>query len=277
MFSRIILILSCVLILSSCSKDEAIYIPSEKIDPYAMYKKGLESFEKNDFFYASKNFSDAELNFKNTDLAAKSAIMASYALYGINFYDESEENINRYLKTYPGDRNVSYAHYLLAIIYFEQISDEKKDIEPLLKAKEKIKFFLKEYPESEYAIDLKFKSDLIENQLAAKELFIARYYISIQKWIPAINRLKVIVKNYEQTVFIEEALHRLVEIYYHLGIKNEAEKYASILGYNYNSSEWFKQSYKVLNKDYKIKKNLAKDKASKEEKNLFKKIINMIK
>jgi len=242
-----------------------------------MYKKGLEAFEKNDYFYANKNFSEAELNFKNTDLAAKSAIMASYALYGINFYIEAEENINRYLKTYPADKNVAYAHYLLAIIYYEQISDEKKDLEPLIKAKEKIEFFLKKYPESEYAIDLKFKNDLIQNQLAAKELYIAKYYISIQKWVPAINRLKIIVKDYEQTVFIEEALHRLVEIYYHIGIKKEAEKYASILGYNYNSSEWFKQSYKVLNKEYKIKKNLVKKKTSKEEKNLFKKIINMIK
>ena len=277
MFSRIILILSCVFILLSCSKDELIYESSKKTDPYIMYKKGLEAFEKNDYFYANKNFSEAELNFKNTDLAAKSAIMASYALYGINFYIEAEENINRYLKTYPADKNVAYAHYLLAIIYYEQISDEKKDLEPLIKAKEKIEFFLKKYPETEYAIDLKFKNDLIQNQLAAKELYIAKYYISIQKWVPAINRLKIIVKDYEQTVFVEEALHRLVEIYYHIGIKKEAEKYASILGYNYNSSEWFKQSYKVLNKDYKIKKNLAKKKTSKEEKNLFKKIINMIK
>ena len=96
--------------------------------------------------------------------------------------------------------------------------------------------------------------DLITNQLAAKELYVAKYYISTQKWVPAINRLKVILKDYQETVFIEEALHRLVEIHYYLGLEDEAKKYAKILGYNYNSSEWFEQSYKLLNKDYKIAK-----------------------
>ena len=147
-----------------------------------------------------------------------------------------------------------YAHYLSALVYYEQISDEKKDLEPLLKATKKINFFLNKYPNSEYAIDLKFKMDLITNQLAAKELYVAKYYISTQKWVPAINRLKVILKDYQETVFIEEALHRLVEIHYYLGLEDEAKKYAKILGYNYNSSEWFEQSYKLLNKDYKISK-----------------------
>ena len=123
----------------------------------------------------------------------------------------------------------------------------------LLLAKNQIDFFLKEYPESEYSIDLRFKKDLIQNQLAAKELYIAKYYISTQKWIPAIKRLKIIVKDYEKTIFIEEALHRLVEIHYHLGLVEEAKKYASILGYNYNSGEWFPQSYKVLNKIINLK------------------------
>ena len=89
--------------------------------------------------------------------------------------------------------------------------------------------------------------------MAAKELFVAKYYISTQKWVPAISRLKIIIKNFNETVFVEEALHRLVEIHYHLGLESEAKKYAKILGYNYNSSEWFKQSYKILNKDYNIK------------------------
>ena len=165
-----------------------------------------------------------------------------------------------------------YAHYLEALIYFEQISDEKKDLEPLLKAKAKIEFFMAKYPDTDYSIDLKFKKDLILNQLAAKEMFVAKFYISTQKWIPAINRLKIIVKKYDKTIFIEEALHRLVEIHYYLGLENEAKKYAQILGYNYNSSEWFKQSYKILNKDYDIQTN---KKVKKE--NLLQKIIKIIK
>ena len=257
----------------SCSKDKKIvYEPSTKVDAFAIYEEGLKAFEINDFFYASKKFSEAELNFKNIDLAAKSAIMSSFSLYGINFYTEALENLNRYLKKYPADRNVIYAHYLIAIIYFEQISDEKKDLAPLIKANNKIDFFLKSYPNSEYAMDLRFKKDLIQNQLAAKELFVARFYISTKKWVPAINRLKVIVKDYDQTIFIEEALHRLVEINFHLGLEEEAKKYANILGYNYNSSEWFEQSYKILNKDYKIK-NLSK---SKKEKGFIEKILTKI-
>ena len=261
----------------SCSKDDGvIYKPIEKSDPYVLYKEGLEAFKKNDFFFANKKFSEAELNFENVELAAKSAIMSSFSLYGINFYDQALENLNRFLKTYPSDKNIIYAHYLISIIYFEQISDEKKDLEPLLKASEKIKFFLDKYPNTDYAIDLKFKKDLIQNQLAAKELFVAKYYVSTQKWVPAIKRLKVIVEDYDNTVFVEEALHRLVEIHYHLGLEEEAKKYANILGYNYNSGEWFKQSYKILNKDYFINKEKEKKLIKKKDQNLFDKIIEMI-
>ena len=201
--------------------------------------------------------------------------MASYALYGINFYDEAVENLNSYLKKYPADKNVMYAHYLLSVIYFEQISDEKKDIQPLLIADKKIDFFLEKFPNSDYAIDLKFKKDLIQNQLAAKELFVARFYVETQKWVPAINRLKIIINKYDQTVFVEEALHRLVEIHYYLGLEDEAKKYASILGYNYNSSKWFEQSYKILNKNYDVKK--VNSQKLKKKDNFIKKILNKIK
>ena len=203
--------------------------------------------------------------------------MSSYSLYGIGFYEEALQNLERYLRTYPADKNVIYAHYLIAIIYFEQIEDEKRDLNPLIEANKKIEFFLKKYPNSDYAIDLRFKKNLIINQLAAKELFVAKYYISIQKWIPAINRLKIIVNKYDKTIFIEEALHRLVEIHYHLGLENEAKKYAKILGYNYNSSEWFKQTYKVLNKNYQIKEGKKKTENNLSEKSFFKKIVEMIK
>jgi len=277
MLLRFFFVLVINLLAISCSKDDGvIYKPIEKSDPYVLYKEGLEAFEKNDFFFANKKFSEAELNFENVELAAKSAIMSSFSLYGINFYDQALENLNRFLKTYPSDKNIIYAHYLISIIYFEQISDEKKDLEPLLKASEKIKFFLDNYPNTDYAIDLKFKKDLIQNQLAAKELFVAKYYVSTQKWVPAIKRLKVIVEDYDNTVFVEEALHRLVEIHYHLGLEEEAKKYANILGYNYNSGEWFKQSYKILNKDYDINKEKEKKLIKKKDQNLFDKIIEMI-
>ena len=243
-----------------------------------MYKEAIDAFDKNDFFFASKKFSEAELNFKEVDFAAKAAIMSAYSLYSLNFYEEALENLERYLKIYPSDKNVIYAHFLIAVIYFEQVSDEKNDIAPTIIANEKINFFLEKYPDTDYAIDLKFKKDLIENQLAAKEMYLARYYVSVKKWIPAINRLKIILKDYNKTIFIEEALYRLVEINYHIGLEKEAKKYASILGYNYNSSEWFEQSYKILNKDYKIRKNFKTKETKKKEKDgIIKKIIKIIK
>jgi len=278
MLFRIILISALAISLYSCSKkDEIIYEPQKKISPYKLYEEAMGAFNVNDFLFASKKFNEAELNFGNIENAAKSAIMSAYSLYSINFYDEALNSLDNYLKIYPADRNVIYAHYLIAVIYFEQLSDEKKDINPLLQAQEKINFFLKKYSNTDYAIDLKFKKDLIENQLAAKEMYIAKYYISVKKWIPAINRLKIIVQKYDKTIFIEEALHRLVEVHYFLGLEKEAKKYATILGYNYNSSEWFKQSYKILNKEYKIVNKSELNDKKKNDKSFIKKIIKMIK
>ena len=275
MVFRIIIICLLSITLYSCQKKkEIIYEPQKKISAFKLYEEGLNAFEKNDFFYASKKFSEAELNFENIELAAKSAIMAAYSLYGINFYEESLKNLENYLKIYPADRNVIYAHFLIAVIYFEQISDEKKDINPLLKAKNKIRFFLNKYPNTDYAIDLKFKKDLINNQLASKEMYIAKYYIATQKWIPAINRLKVIVNDFSETVFIEEALHRLVEVYYRIGLTEEAKAAAAILGYNYNSSEWYTQSYKILDKTYKLPKKSKTQKNDGLIKRTIKRILN---
>ena len=272
MYHKLIFVILIFFITANCAKQESAYEIKNNADQYKLYEEGFNAFNKGDYFYAEKKFSEAELNFKIVEFAAKSAIMSSYSFYGINFYTEALENLNRYLRKYPADKNIMYAHYLIALIYYEQISDEKKDLKPLLAADKKIDFFLKEFPDSDYAIDLKFKKDLIQNQLAAKELYVAKYYISIQKWVPAINRLKKIIEDYERTIFVEEALHRLVEINYYLGLEKEAKKYAKILGYNYNSSEWFEQSYKVLNKDYKIKKDEIK-----KDSNFLKKILKKIK
>ncbi len=274
MLIRLIIIIFLISSLNSCSKDkDSVYEPSKLLDPYNLYKEGLDAFKRNDYFYANKKFSEAELNFTKPELAAKSAIMASYSLYGINFYSEAEENLKRFLKVYPADKNIIYAKYLLTIIYYEQISEEDKDLDPLIKTREEIDLFIKQYPNSEYTTDLKFKRGLVENQLAAKELYVARYYISVKKWIPAINRLKIITEKYNTTIFVEEALHRLVEIYYYLGLENEARNYASVLGYNYNSSEWFKKSYKVFDKNYEdFKKGIKKEK----KENIFKRILNVI-
>ena len=284
---RILLIIILLIFLSSCTSpfgkkektkiDEKISQKNE-IDitnqkAITVYQEALKSLEEGQLFYASKKFSEAEALLPQTEWAAKSALMSSYCLYAINFYDEAISNLERFVKMYPADKNLPYAHYLIAISYYEQILDEKKDIDPLLLSKEKIEFFIKKYPNTDYSIDLKFKLNLIINQLAAKEMSIARYYIENEKWIAAINRLKVIVEDYERTIFIDEALHRLVEIYYKIGLEEEANAAAVLLGYNYNSSEWYEKSYKVLNKDYRIKKI---EKANKEEEGLVKRILKKV-
>lgn len=254
----LIIVLICF---TSCSKNKVI--DKEVVDrtqAYKIYEEGYNDMLEGQLFIASKKFSEAEKLMINNDHAAQSALMSLYCLYTINFFDEAVLALDNFLRKYPANSKVEYAEYMYSIIYYEKILDKTKDLEPLLIAKEKINYFLKKYPEGEYSIDLKFKLDLINTQLAAKELYIAKYYIKTQKWIPAINRLKLIVENYDQTVFVEEALHRLVEIYYRLGLTDEAKAAASILGYNYNSSEWYENSYKVLNKDYKLPKfNKKKD------------------
>ena len=222
------------------TKDQAIQV----------YEEGLEALEKGDYFFAAKKFSEAEILLPQSDWASKSALMVGYCYYSINFYDEAILNLERFTKTYPASKNLDYANYLIAISYYEQILDEKKDVKPILKSQEKIELFLKKYPDTDYAIDLRYKLELVINQLAAKEISIARYYIKNEKWIAAINRLKVVVEDYDDTIFIEEALFRLVEIYYKIGLENEARAAAALLGYNYNSSEWYKRSYAILNKDY---------------------------
>jgi outer membrane protein assembly factor BamD len=262
MHSKLIISFFVFFLFFSCSKKEPeINIPAEKDKSFEIYQEAVDAMNRGDLFFASKKFSEAELIMPKIEFSAKASLMSSYCLYLINFYPEATANLERFINQYPADKNVAYAHYLIAIILYEQILDEKKDINPLIQSKEKIEYFLKNYPDTEYALDLKFKMDLINNQLAAKELYVAKYYITTQKWIPAINRLKIIVKDYSETVFIEEALHRLVEVYYKVGLEEEAKAAAAILGYNYNSSEWYAQSYKILNKNYKepkkndIKKN----------------------
>ena len=273
MYQKFILIFLIIFLIAACSKKEVeLNIPPDKDESFEIYKEAVDAMNDGNFFYAAKKFSEAEAIMPRIEFSAKSSLMSSYCFYLINFYQEANANLERFLKKYPADKNIPYAHYLMAISLYEQILDEEKDINPLLKSKSKIKYYLQNFPDTEYALDLKFKLGLVNNQLAAKEMYIAKYYVKTQKWIPAINRLKIIVTDYSETVFIEEALHRLVEVYYKVGLIEEAKAAAAILGYNYNSSEWYTQSYKVFNKSYKIPKKSS----NKNNEGLIKRTINKI-
>ena len=251
--------------MTSCSKDKKIVEVIEKkeieLQMIDSYQEGLEALENLDGYLAAKKFSEAELLFPQSEWAPKAALMAAYSYYMENYYADTIYEVERFLKTYPQHPRTDYAYYLLGIAYYDQIIDETRDLKAIIKSKEYFEIIINNYPSTDYAMDSKFKLDLIKDFLASKEMYLARYYFDKKKWIPSINRFKTVIEDYNDTVFVEEALHRLVEIHYKLGLEEEAKKYAYLLGYNYQSSQWYEQSYQVFNKNYKPKKNLLnKDK-----------------
>ena len=264
------IILTCILTLQvSCGKEKEI----SKIDNtnikeqmIGLYVEGYDELLNGDVLFAAKKFKEAELIFPQSEWAPISSLMAAYAYYSQDYYFDAMDQIEVYLKRYPNHINRDYGQFLLAMCYYENIVDEKRDLEPLLNAKNKFELILKEYPNTDFALDAIFKLELIQDKLAGKEMFIARHYIKSKKWIPAINRFKKIIEEYDDTIYVEEALHRLVEINYRIGLVNEAKKYASVLGYNYDSSEWYKASYKIFNKEYKYSQKINKKKLKQKNK-----------
>ena len=249
-----------ILFFISCSKEniKKSVINEKSLDLQVLeaYKEGKLALEEGDVLFAAKKFNEAEILYPQSDWAPKSALMAAYSYYTQDYYGDAIAELNRFIRVYPQSKNLDYVNYLLAICYYEQIVDEKKDLLSILNAKEKFNKILKDYPNTEYAMDAKFKLDLINNIIASKEMYVGRYYFKKKKWIPAINRFRTVVDDYDRTIYVEEALHRLVEVYYTLGLIEEAKKYANLLGYNYGSSEWYEKSYTVFNKNYESKKIL---------------------
>ena len=273
---KIFIIFSSLIFLFSCGKEvekvALIKETNQKIEMISAYKEGMNLLELGDYFAASKKFLEAEILFPQSEWAPRSVIMASYSYYMQDYYSLAIDNLKRYFQTYPKDKNIAYAHYLLAICYYDTIEGEKKDLAPLILSKKEFNYLIKNYPNTDYAYDARFKIDLINDILAAKEVYIGRHYIKKKKWIPALNRFKIVLKDYETTVHVEEAIHRLVEIYYKLGMEDESLKYASLLGYNYNSGEWYRETYKIFNKKYEFKvpkKNNEKSKILSKIKSLF--------
>jgi len=264
-------------LLHSCSvkKDEKSLIKeiNQEQELITVYKEALDNLEKNDTFFAANKFLEAELLFPQSDWAPRAALMAAYSFYLQDYYSKSIYHLERFIDTYPKNKNLDYAYYLLAMCYYENIEDEKRDLRPLIKSKDLFKLVIDRFPESNFAIDAKFKINFINDILASKEIYIGRHYVKKEKWIAALNRFKNIIENYEDTIYVEEAIHRIVEIYYKLGLENEAKKYASILGYNYRSGSWYKETYRLFNQDYKVKdKKISKKDEKKGIINKFKKL-----
>ena len=250
-----ILIFSCSQKQTQVTKVEGSSLEQQMIEAY---NAGVKALDEGDVLFATKKFNEAELIYPQSDWAPRSSLMAAYSYWSQGYYNNSINELKRFLKVYPKNKKIDYAYYLLAMNYYDSIVDEKKDLKPLEEAKKYFTLIVNEYPKTDYALDGKYKLELIQDMLAAKEMYIARHYIKKEKWIAAINRLKIVVNKYDTTIYVEEALHRLVEIYYKIGLEQEAEKYASVLGYNYQSGEWYKQTYKVFNKNYTIEKKQKK-------------------
>ena len=263
-YKKLIIIFSFFVLVSCVNNNEkeinnVITNDDLESDMIEAYNEGLKALNLGDAVYASKKFNEAELLFPQSEWAPKALLMSSYAYWSQQYYSNSISELKRFIEVYPTHNNLDYAYYLLAINYYDSIADEKKDLKSLLESKKYFEIVLEKFSDTDYSLDAKYKLDLIQDYLAAKEIYIARHYIKKKKWIPAINRLKTIVNEYNTTIYIEEALHRLVEIHYSIGLENEAKKYAKTLGYNYETSRWYEESYRIFNKDYKAIENSKKE------------------
>jgi len=264
--NKFIIIILFFLILSCAKKEEKIIVIEERSLEMQMidaYNEGLAELEKNDVIYAARKFNEAELLYPQSIWAPRAALMAAYAYFSQLYYGDAIVELEKFLDKYKNHPRRDYAYYLLALCHYNQIVDETKDLNEILKSQEYFNLIIKNYPDTEFAIDSEFKLELIQEILASKEMYLARYYIDREKWIPAINRFKTVVSDYETTIYVEEALHRLVELHYKIGLVDEAKNYAYLLGYNYQSSEWYEKTYKVFNKNYQppkieFKKNSKK-------------------
>ena len=277
LFYKIVILIFFLNFNSCTKKDEKISIVEEKSLETQMidaYNAGLEELEKNDVIYAARKFNEAELLYPQSVWAPRAALMAAYAYFSQLYYDDTIVELEKFLQKYKNHPRRDYAYYLLALSHYNLIIDETKDLEEILKAKQYFKIIIKNYPNTEFAIDSEFKLELIQEILASKEMYLARYYVDREKWIPAINRFKTVINDYETTIYVEEALHRLVELHFKLGLVDESKKYASLLGYNYQSSEWYEESYKILNKNY-VK--TAKKVDSEKERSILQKFKDLLK
>ncbi len=276
-FQSIYLIIFLLLLISSCAqkKEKISIVKEESLETQMIeaYKDGIKELDKGDVIYAAKKFNEAELLYPQSIWAPRAALMAAYGYFSQFYYSDAIIELEKFLDKYKNHSRRDYAYYLLALSHYNQIIDEKKDLNEILKSKEYFEFIIEKYPNTEFALDSEFKLELIEELLASKEMYLARYYADREKWIPAINRFKTVVIDYETTIYVEEALHRLVELHYKVGLIEESKKYAALLGYNYQSSNWYEASYKILNKDY-VK--ILKNKNKKNEESIIKKFKDLL-
>jgi outer membrane protein assembly factor BamD len=279
--TKFLLFIVLSLFIFSCSKKEQINqstIKEKNLQSQVLetFIEGKEALDGGDVLFAAKKFTEVQVMFPQSIWAPHSNLMAAYAYYSQDYYFDATQELEIFLRKYPKHSNVDYAYYLMAICYYEQIVDEKKDLNSVVKSKEYFEIVIDQFPNTDYALDSKFKLEFVMDILASKEMYLGRYYLKKKKWIAAINRFKTVLEEYDTTIYIEEALHRLVEVHYLIGLKEEAKKYASVLGYNYESSQWYENTYALFDNRYEInqkkflKENKKKSKFTSKIKSLLK-------
>jgi outer membrane protein assembly factor BamD len=237
-----VLVVAAALLLAGCGEEREVYVEREVGD---LYNSAVNALEAGSWTESAKLFDEVERQHPYSVWATKAQLMAGYAYYEGNRYDEAVLSLNRFIQLHPGHRDVPYAHYLKALCYYEQISDVARDQQMTERALEALEEIVRRYPDSKYARDARLKIDLTRDHLAGKEMAVGRYYLTRQHYLAAVNRFRRVVDNYQTTTHVPEALHRLVEAYTAIGLEDEARKAAAVLGHNYPGSEWYVDSYSL--------------------------------
>lgn len=242
-------LLTCVslfVLVTACSGGENKEAAKPPATPEDLYNEALGKFDEHVYKEAVKSFEEVERQHPSSEWAVRAQIMSAYSSYQAEDYDTAVLTLDRFVKLYPGNEATPYAYYLIALCYYEQISDVGRDQKITEQAMQALRDVVRRFPDSEYARDAKIKLDLTQDHLAGKEMEIGRYYLRQDNYLAAINRFRYVVENYQTTSHVPEALHRLVEAYLKLGVAEEARHYASVLGYNYPNSIWYHDSYDLL-------------------------------
>lgn len=235
---------AALIVVAACSStDEEPYVerPVEEL-----YNVAMDDMEEGLYKKAAKGFDEVERQHPYSPWATKARLLAAYAHYQANEYDDAILALDRYIELNPGGPDVPYAYYLRALSYYEQIADVERDQEPTLKAKRALEDLIARYPNSPYARDARLKLDLTIDHLAGREMVVGRFYQKQGFYLAAINRYRTVVEEYSTTTHAPEALLRLTECYVALGLDNEARNMAAVLGYNYPGSEWYADAYALV-------------------------------
>ncbi len=235
--------LMCLLILVGCQTESEDILDQPVED---LYIQAHNLFKEQSYTNAAKGFADVERQHPYSNWALKAQLMSSYCYYQAKRYDDAIDGFKSFVQLHPGHSDVAYAYYMIGLCYYEQIPIVERDQEPTAKALEAFQEVVSRFKSSDYSKDATLKISLIQDHLAAKEMAVGRFYLKKKSYIAALNRFKCVIKEYQSTAQVQEALFRATEVCMMLGLGGEAQKYASVLGYNYSNSTWYKDAYALV-------------------------------